>query len=130
MNNNYNKKLKTLARVLRTESKSKAEQVLWKLVLSKGQSGTKFKRQRPIGNYIIDFFSSELKLVIEIDGNSHVSKSESDFEREEYLISNGFHILRFSERDVVLNLREVQNQIQNIITNLKNDEILPLASFV
>ncbi|MCH2233453.1 MAG: DUF559 domain-containing protein, partial [Crocinitomicaceae bacterium] len=56
MNNNYNKKLKTLARVLRTESKSKAEQVLWKLVLSKGQSGTKFKRQRPIGNYIIDFF--------------------------------------------------------------------------
>ena len=130
MNNNYNKKLKTLARELRAESRSKAEQVLWKLVLSKGQSGTKFKRQRPIGNYIVDFFSSELNLVIEIDGNSHVLKAESDFEREENLISKGFQVLRFSERDVLLNLREVKNQIQNVISNLKNDEIFPLKSFV
>ncbi len=59
-NNNYNKGLKNFSRELRSESVSRAERFLWKHVLSKSQSGTKFKRQRPIDNFIVDFFLKKL----------------------------------------------------------------------
>jgi very-short-patch-repair endonuclease len=77
-NNNYNKNLKTKSSALRSRSVSMAEKYLWKNILSKGQSGTKFKRQRPINSFIVDFFSQELNLIIEIDGSSHIHKGEQD----------------------------------------------------
>lgn len=102
MYNFYNKNLKKYARALRNESVSKAEKFLWKKVLSRNQIGVKFKRQRPILNFIVDFFSQEIGLIIEIDGSSHFAKSEYDFYREEKLKSVGFTIIRFSEGDVIM----------------------------
>ena len=70
-NNHYNKRLKGFARQLR-KTPTKSETILWREVLSqKRMLGFRFLRQRPIGNYIVDFFSKELKLIIELDGYSH-----------------------------------------------------------
>jgi very-short-patch-repair endonuclease len=82
MNNNYyNPKLKDYAHELRTYSQSKAEKFLWKVALSRRQMGVKFKRQRPILHYIVDFYCQELNLIIEVDGSSHFNKGEYDARR-------------------------------------------------
>ena len=115
MNSSYNKKLKTLARNLRKRG-TKGEALLWKEVLKARQmKGYQFNRQFPIGNYIVDFVSRKLKLIIEIDGNSHISKSEEDFERQEFLKSLGYHILRFTEAMVIFRIDEVVADIDYAI---------------
>ena len=67
LNNHYNKNLKEFARELRTQSVSKAEKRIWKIILSREQTGVRFLRQRPIDRFIVDFFAPRLKLIIEID---------------------------------------------------------------
>lgn len=120
-NNNYNKKLKGYSRELRSESVSKAEIFIWKSLLSRGQSGVKFKRQRPIGNFIVDFFAQEIGLIIEIDGSSHLTKSSYDRYRQDKLGALGFSILRFSEREVLNQLNEVSVKIEYAIYVLKSE---------
>jgi very-short-patch-repair endonuclease len=118
-NNDYNTKLKNYARVLRTESVSKAEKYIWKVLLSRKQLGVGFKRQRPISNFIVDFYCQELCLIVEIDGNSHLNKGEYDFFRENKLKELGNVIVRFSEGDVLNNLNEIKNQLSHFIYCLK-----------
>ena len=67
-NNHYNKNLKEFQRELRTTRVSRAEKQLWKAVLSRNQTGERFLKQRPIDNFIVDFFAPEIGLIIEIDG--------------------------------------------------------------
>jgi very-short-patch-repair endonuclease len=117
--NFYNPKLKEFARELRKESVSRAEKYLWKALLSKGQSGTKFKRQRPIDNFIVDFFSAEIKLIIEIDGNSHYSTAEYDKYRQHKLESLGYQFIRFSEGEVLNQFDGVHEKIVHAIWVLK-----------
>ena len=119
-NNNYNKDLRDYSRELRLESVSRAEKLLWKAALSKGQSGTKFKRQRPIGNFIVDFFSSEYQLIIEVDGNSHYNKASYDSYRQECLEKLGYIILRFNEGEVINQLDEVMTKIEHAVFVLKS----------
>jgi very-short-patch-repair endonuclease len=117
--NHYNPKLKEFARELRSESVSRAEKYLWKALLSKGQSGAKFKRQRPIDNFIVDFFSAEIKLIIEIDGNSHYNKPEYDQYRQQKLESLGYSFLRFSEGAVINQFEDVHQKIIHAVMVLK-----------
>jgi len=117
-NHNYNKNLKHYARELRNESVSKAEKFIWKSLLSKKQTGYGFKRQRPIDNFIVDFFCQELKLIIEIDGSSHLHKSEYDRYRSDKLIDLGYTILRFNEGEVLNQINEISNQINHVIYSL------------
>lgn len=119
-NSHYNKYLKDYSRRLRNESVSKAEKSLWKLVLSRRQVGPSFKRQRPIDNYIVDFFCAEINLIIEIDGSSHNQKSLKDQERQKELKNLGFHILRFKESEVLNNISEVKRIIQYAIYCLES----------
>ncbi|MBL7898616.1 MAG: DUF559 domain-containing protein [Crocinitomicaceae bacterium] len=118
--NYYNPKLREFAREHRYESVSRAEKYLWKALLSRGRSGVKFKRQRPIDKFIVDFFSSELKLIIEIDGNSHVVKSEYDQYRQQKLESLGYIFLRFEEGEVIHQFQEVHDKIIHVVFVLKN----------
>lgn len=120
-NNYYNPKLKEFARELRTETVSRAEKYIWKHVLSRNQQGVKFKRQRPISYFIVDFFAQEIGLIIEIDGNSHINKGEYDRMRQDKLESLGYTMIRFSEGDVINNLGDVITQIQHVIYCLKKD---------
>jgi len=118
-NYHYNKNLKQFAQELRTQSVSKAEKKIWKSILSKEQLGERFIRQRPIHNFIVDFFCPKLGIIIEIDGNSHLNKGEYDFYREEKLKSLGYEIIRFSEGEVLNQLDEVTDKIRHVIYCLK-----------
>lgn len=117
--NHYNPKLKEFAHELRNESVSRAEKYLWKALLSKGQSGVKFKRQGPIDNFIVDFFSAEIKLIVEIDGNSHYSKPVYDRYGQQKLESLGYQFLRFSEGAVINQFDDVHEKIVHTVWVLK-----------
>lgn len=119
INNYYNPKLKEFAQELHTETISRAEKYLWKNALSRNQQGVKFKRQRPILHFIVDFFSQDIGLIIEIDGNSHANKGDYDRMRQNKLEELGYTILRFSEGDVITNLEDVITQIQHVTHCLK-----------
>jgi very-short-patch-repair endonuclease len=118
----YSKKLKPLARNLRKQG-TKGEAILWKDVLkTKQMMGYQFNRQFPIENYIVDFISRRLKLIIEIDGSSHDFKGEEDRTKQNYLEELGYTILRFSEGKVVYDLDHVAAEIQFAIECLENPE--------
>jgi very-short-patch-repair endonuclease len=97
---------------------------LWRDILKAKQIWPyQFNRQFPIGNYIVDFICRRLKLIIEIDGSSHIAKSEEDFDRQEYLEGLGFQILRFTESQVVYHIDQVVAEIDYAISCLeKTDE--------
>ncbi len=120
-NHYYNKNLREFARELRTQSVSKAEKYIWKAVLTRKQTGERFLRQRPIFNFIVDFFAPELGLIIEIDGSSHKNKAEYDFYRQQKLESLGYVFLRFKEGDLIQNIPMVKESIDYAIFCLKKE---------
>ena len=95
----YNPKLKEYAKHLRKHM-TLAEVLLWKELKQKKMCGYDFNRQRPIDEYIVDFYCKELKLAIEIDGRSHDFKKEVDKQRQKNLESFGVHFLRFWDYDI------------------------------
>jgi very-short-patch-repair endonuclease len=103
----YNPKLKALAKKLR-ETMTISEAMLWKGLKQK-QLGYDFDRQRPIHEHIVDFYCKELKLAIEIDGESHDHSDAylNDIKRQEKLESLGIHFLRFDDEDVKANVDHV-----------------------
>jgi len=117
-NNHYNKNLKFHSRKLRLNSLSKAEKLLWKDVLSKRQTGKRFLRQRPISSYIVDFFSPELKLIIEIDGSSHLFRGVQDKTHQSNLESLGYIVMRFTEGEVLNDLEGTKSIIDYSISCL------------
>ncbi len=116
----YNPKLKQLARNLRNNS-TRSEIRLWKHLKGKQQYGYDFHRQKPLGNYIADFFCLELMLVIELDGFSHQFHEvyRKDVEKEHWLNNQGIYVLRFTDQEVFKELDWVVKQIQLYIENYK-----------
>ncbi|HLT24984.1 MAG TPA: DUF559 domain-containing protein [Ignavibacteria bacterium] len=102
----YNPYIKKFAKDLRNKS-TPAEIILWNHLKSRKLNGFKFSRQRPIGNYIVDFFSQELMLAIEIDGSSHNDKIEKDLIRQKELENLNITVLRFSDSDIQKNIQGV-----------------------
>ena len=97
---------------------TRSEAIVWRDVLSRKQMmGYRFLRQRPIDRYIADFFSKELKLIIELDGYTHQFEevARKDRVREERLRSLGYHILRFEDEEVFKDLKNVVRTIENWI---------------
>jgi very-short-patch-repair endonuclease len=90
------------ARSMRADS-TKAENVLWQALRNKQLEGLKFKRQVPLGRYILDFVCFEARLIVEVDGGQH-SESARDLERDGYFESQGFRSLRFWNDEVLTNL--------------------------
>jgi len=88
-----------------------AEQLLWKYLRLKQLAGLKFRRQVPIDGYIVDFVCYETKVVIEADGGQH-DQCEADAERDAFLRSQGFVVLRFWNTDILNNIRGVLTEIQ------------------
>ena len=94
-----------------------------------------FRRQIPFDRYILDFYCHKVKLVIEVDGGQHYTKEGivNDQLRDEYLKQYGLNVLRFSDRDVLLNIESIQQKIFEEIeiylkSDLKSDETPPLSS--
>ncbi|PKL17186.1 MAG: DNA (cytosine-5-)-methyltransferase [Spirochaetae bacterium HGW-Spirochaetae-5] len=89
------------------------EIILWKHLRSKQIDGFKFRRQQPIGAYIVDFVCFEIKLIIELDGSQHIEEKEKDVARDNWLKSQGFTVLRFWNNDVIINKAGVLTVIYN-----------------
>lgn len=106
--------LANIARKLRHDE-TEAEKILWTCLRRKKLKGTKFRRQEPIGNYVVDFVNFEKKLIIELDGGQHTSVEAkgNDAVRTEWLESQGFRIIRFWNNDVSSNLEGVVAQIED-----------------
>lgn len=116
-----NKYLKPLARNLR-KSGTKGEALLWRDVLKAKQYWPyQFNRQFIIGDYIVDFVSRKLHLIIEIDGSSHFAKSEEDSKRQMYLENQGYVVMRFPESLVVYRIDEVITDIDYAIKCLEQN---------
>ena len=114
----YNPKLKELARKLRNDS-TLSEILLWKKLRGKQMMGYDFHRQKPLDNYIVDFFCKELSLAIEIDGDSHLDERVyiNDVKRQKRLEEFGISFLRFTDLDVKRNMRNVLDVISGWIDN-------------
>jgi len=88
-----------------------AELALWSVIRKKQLSGLRFRRQHPIGHYIADFYCLEIKLVVEVDGGSHIGKEEYDEIRQQTITDHGLIILRFSNDDVLERINYVKHKI-------------------
>lgn len=73
---------------------------LWSILRNRQFHGIKFRRQHPMGDYIADFVALEKRLIIEIDGYSHSDNIEKDHVREQFLVEQGFRVIRFSDEQV------------------------------
>jgi len=108
----YEKKLKSIARNLRRNC-TDAELLLWSKIRSKQLKGQQFYQQKTIGRYIADFYCPKSKLVIEVDGGQHYSEEgkQKDIKRDEYMMSAGITVIRFSDREVLENIGAVLEEI-------------------
>ena len=106
----------TLARNLRRKQ-TDAERKMWRVLRGRQFENSKFRRQEPIGQYIVDFVSLERQLIIEIDGgqHNHQPEIEKDEIRTKWLEKKGFKLIRFWNNDVLLNIEGVAIRILEAI---------------
>ena len=102
------------ARELRRNS-TDAERVLWRLLRARDTTAHKFRRQAPIGRYIVDFVCFDQKIVIEVDGGQHQLRIQSDRARTEWLESQGSQVLRFWNNEVMTNEDGVMDKILAVL---------------
>ena len=98
------------ARELR-QPQTAAEQKLWSALRNRQLGGFKFRRQHPIDRFIVDFYCHECALVVEVDGDSHVSQIEYDEARTEWLNDRGYNVVRFTNLEVQRQLPAVLEAI-------------------
>lgn len=117
----YNKNLKDFSRKLRNDS-TLAEVLLWQELKAGQIEGFKFNRQKPLGNYIVDFYCKKLSLVIEVDGESHWYDESpiKDHERQKVLESMGLQFIRLDDLEVRRNMAVVLQEIYSFIKDRKN----------
>ncbi|MBP6409040.1 MAG: endonuclease domain-containing protein [Fusobacteriaceae bacterium] len=109
----YNEKiLESRRRDLRVKQ-TEAEKILWQKLRNRQINGFKFFRQCSIGKYIADFYCSELRLVIELDGSHHYEENVFEYDkiREEFMKSLDIQTIRFNNLDVFKSLDEVMERV-------------------
>jgi len=110
----FNRKyLKYKRKHLRNNS-TEAEILLWTYLKGKQLKGRKFRRQQSIGNYIVDFYCPEEKLVVELDGDFHFDEEIKKYDagRTEYINNFGIKLIRFENQEVLYNLETVLESIE------------------
>ena len=110
----YNPALKEKTRELRNNS-TRTEILLWTFLKGRQLRNYDFHRQKPSDEYIVDFFSNELMLAVEIDGISHIGKELYDTKRQNRLEILGVSFLRFKDEDVFYNCDYVVKEIEKWI---------------
>uniref|UniRef100_UPI0040475ACA endonuclease domain-containing protein n=1 Tax=Algoriphagus sp. TaxID=1872435 RepID=UPI0040475ACA len=128
----YNKNLKEFSRDLRSHS-TLSEILLWQKIRASQFRGYAFNRQKPLGNYIVDFYCLKLDLVIEVDGNSHFFEESvvEDQERQKVIERMGVNFLRYSDLEVKRSMPSVLEEIGYFIDDFerkipKNPPLSPL----
>ena len=102
------------ARRLR-QNMTPAEKHLWSALKNKQLEGLRFRRQHPVGNFILDFYCPFCKLVIEVDGEIHDHQGDRDRARTTKLEQYGYKVLRFNNARVLNNLAEVLAEIRQAV---------------
>ena len=105
------------ARELR-QTLTDAEKLLWRRLRLKQIEGQKFRRQAPIGNYIVDFVCFEKRLIVELDGGQHAEQTEYDEARDRWLESQGFRVIRVWNDQVMRETEAVMEMIFNTVTTV------------
>lgn len=123
----YQKRLKPLARALRRDM-TDCERKLWSRLRGKQLGGLQFYRQKPLGEFIVDFYCPSAKLVIEVDGGQHFTEVQRrrDQEREQYLAKEGLRMVRISNLNVIQNMGSVLEMIHSVLC----DQISPNPSLL
>ena len=118
----YNKESQTEIRRSLRNNMSPIEVILWSRLKGKQIDGLKFRRQFGVGPYIVDFYCPQLKLAIEIDGESHYqgNAQEYDSERQKVIESYGIRFLRFSNKDVLNSIEGVIQRILHTVEEMKS----------
>ena len=118
----YNPQLKTRARALRSNL-TDAERRLWSRLRGKQVLGIQFYRQKPIGNFIVDFYAPTKRLVIELDGGHHFDTAQASYDRRrsEYLAKLGLKVLRFDDRQVLLELDSVLQVVFRTLEEIRDE---------
>ncbi|MFA4940327.1 endonuclease domain-containing protein [Brevundimonas sp.] len=98
------------ARILR-RALTPPEARLWIHLRRRSLDGLKFRRQHPVGVYVLDFYCAEAMLAVEVDGESHADRFEYDAQRTRWLESQGIYVIRFSAESVRVNLGAVLDVI-------------------
>lgn len=108
----YSKNLKELSQKLRS-NQTDAEGKLWQRINRDQLLGFRFNRQKPLLNYIVDFYCAKAKLIIELDGSHHYEPKyqEKDRQRDDELRSLGFTVMRFSNDEIYYEIEAVVEQI-------------------
>lgn len=110
-----NKLLKERSRDLR-KNLTDAEQKLWQKLRNKQINDHKFRRQFVLGNYIVDFICLDKRLIIEVDGGQHMDNVDYDSQRDKWLKSQNFKVLRFWNNQV---LNEIDSVLEVIVKNVE-----------
>jgi very-short-patch-repair endonuclease len=98
------------ARQLR-KNPTDAERRMWQELKRRQISGVKFRRQQPLGDFIVDFVSFERRLIIEVDGGQHVEQAAYDEKRTRWLEAQGYRVLRFWDNDVLSDIEAVMHVV-------------------
>jgi len=98
------------ARELR-HPQTRAEAILWRHLRDRRLKGLKFRRQHPIGRFIVDFCCPEHQLVVEIEGDTHAAQTEYDAARTEWLEMQGYRVIRFTNQEVYRQLPAILEAI-------------------
>ena len=115
---------KIKARELR-KNPTEAERKLWKHLRLHQIGGYKFRRQQPLGQYIVDFVSLEKKLIVELDGGQHSEQIVYDAELTEWLEAQGFRVLRFWNNEVLKEIEVVKEVIAKELGLIKSPYLNP-----
>jgi very-short-patch-repair endonuclease len=89
-----------------------AEVIHWDQLRDRRFHKLKFRRQHPLGQYIVDFYCAEQSLVVEVDGGIHASQLEYDTERTEQLMAKGYRVIRVTNKEINNDLVEVLKKIK------------------
>jgi len=126
----YNPKLKELARQLRNNA-TKSEIRMWQCLKRDQMYGYDFHRQKPIDEYIVDFFCNKLQLAIECDGYSHELQEvwKKDVQKTKRLNALGVRVLRFSDHQILSDFENVYRTIEDYILRFEEQGLLPVKEY-
>ena len=110
------RELQQAARGMRTEP-TEAEDVLWEALRGRRLDGLRFRRQHPVGRFVLDFYCPIHKLAVEVDGEVHDSQQERDAERTAVIEAHGYRVVRFRNEEVMQNLPAVLDGIRTVISS-------------
>ena len=117
--------IRTWARELRGRM-TDAEALLWMLLRNRRMADAKFRRQCPVGRYILDYYCVERMLAIELDGGQHGEAVAYDYHRDSWLSSQGIRILRFWNNQMLTEIEAVMEVIYQAVVETESDQKAPL----